>query len=346
MTDEERDIMKILGGGFMDSRSKFGLRFLRTNNGGLSDKYTGTQAEKAKMRYDWLKADFAQKKEIREKSKSYKKVNFQRGKYKPFSMIWKNQGGRDDSRAYQAALNICRDCIKLGGEWVRLNKRSKRVEYFDLDEGWEKDFTEAWALYERRIQEPEATSTAGSPATSAAGSAVSAAGSASGSAVSAAVAAEGGGRGQGAEAKKTAIAKKKGRAKDGPGDDDSKKTLKSTLDIVFAEAQKIKKEYADTTLVAGQLKQRFDDCPDSAWVKADLSSLLGFEAKLQSSLTTFGSELLTSDSQTIRRRYKGRDQVLENDVNEFLHSIKLPLQKVAKQVKIINASIEAKLSVK
>ena len=81
-------------------------------------------------------------------------------------------------------------------------------------------------------------------------------------------------------------------------------------------------------------------------MKADLSSLLGFEAKLQSSLTTFGSELLTSDSQTIRRRYKGRDQVLENDVNEFLHSIKLPLQKVAKQVKIINASIEARLSVK
>ena len=149
---DERDLQKLLMEGGLDLRSKWGLRYSRASDGGKSSEYKGNRLDKKKFREDWVKAQLSKVMQERLRMTKYKTVNFKRGVYRPFSILYKNQGGKDDPGAMRAALNIARSCIRLGGDWTKYNRMSKRLEFFELQSGWEQDLTEAWALYEKRYQ--------------------------------------------------------------------------------------------------------------------------------------------------------------------------------------------------
>jgi len=147
---EERELQQLVDDGGLDLRSKWGLRFARANDGAKSAKYTGSRSEKQKFREDWLKAQLSKVEQVRVRSQTYKSVNFTRGVYRPFSVLYRNQGGPEDPGAMLATLNIARSCLKLGGQWTRFNSMSKRMEFFELEAGWEKDMENAWSLFEKR----------------------------------------------------------------------------------------------------------------------------------------------------------------------------------------------------
>ena len=57
-----------------------------------------------------------------------------KGKWKTLAAIAGNQGGGDVLLGLEKATNICADCIRRGPEFVRINKRSKGIEFVDVEE--------------------------------------------------------------------------------------------------------------------------------------------------------------------------------------------------------------------
>ena len=87
---------------------------------------------------------------MREKRESFRKANTNHGEYMPFSVIFQGQGGHDDKFAMQAAKNICMACLDLGGDWIKFNTFSGRLEFLDMRHGYREELEEAWSLWERR----------------------------------------------------------------------------------------------------------------------------------------------------------------------------------------------------
>jgi hypothetical protein len=337
VTEAEKELKTLMEAGGLDLRSKWGLRFSRAADGAKSPEYQGSRDDRAQFRADWVKAQFAKKQEIREKQTSYKKVNFKRGNYRPFSMIFKNQGGAEDPGAMRAAVNICRACIKMGGEWLNHNKMSGRLEFFDLEVGWEKDFSEAWSLYERRVQDsggladkegedstkikgdnegdkskedepkPKAKPTKGQKRT-----------------------AEQGNEDKGAETNKDGVPTEKG------------KRTKTKLDVALSEALQLKKEYGSTVLVAQELQKRAEVEQKFEWAVTDMARLSVLLSVLSRAVTAFGKHFLTTDLKDIKKDYKDRNQILEQEIVTFLSQARDPLKDVAQQTKLINATLAAR----
>jgi len=315
LDDEDREMLRIIEEGGLDLRSKWGLRFQRAAAGGKSEEYTGTRQERAQFRQDWIKAKFQKKQEIREKRTSYRRVDFKRGVYRPFSIIYKNQGGADDPGAYKAAINICMACCSMGGDWVRENKMSGRMEYFELEQGWARDFTEAWSLYERRSQE------------------------------------NGGDDGDGAEQsgqEPQAKPKAKGKSNAGgtprekdPGQKDTKRT-KTSLETCLTEASGLRKEYASTMLVAQEIQKKVDKQPGFEWAATDMAKLTALINAVDASVSPFGSKFLTADIKDVKKEYKDRNQILEQELNQFIKDVKGPMNEVSKHTKLINGTIMAR----
>ena len=132
---------------------KVGLRFYRDPDGGKSKEYSGARDQKEAFRKAWAASKLRKAKQQRIREDSVSHTDLKHARYRPFSIIWKNQGGLLDPDALQAARNIAEDCIRAGQPWWRMNKRSKRIEFADLDEGWNGDYTQTWALREKREQD-------------------------------------------------------------------------------------------------------------------------------------------------------------------------------------------------
>ena len=148
-SESEQELSDWIAGGSI--RSKWGTRFARAADGGKSDEYTGNREQKARFRREWAETQLKELRRVRERRSSYKKVDTRKGTYKPFSMLYKSQGGPEDPGALKAAKNIASRCIAMGGNWVRFNPMSRRCEFLDLEIGFEELFEESWSLYEERF---------------------------------------------------------------------------------------------------------------------------------------------------------------------------------------------------
>ena len=333
-TEAEKELKTIMEAGGLDLRSKWGLRFSRAADGAKSPEYKGSRDDRAQFRADWVKVQFAKKQEIREKQTSYKKVNFKRGSYRPFSMIYKKQGGAEDPGAMQATLNICRACMKMGGEWLNYNKMSDRIEFFDLEVGWEKDFSEAWSLYERQVQDSGGLADKkGEDSTQIKGDN------------------EGDKSNEGEPKPKAKPTKgQKRTAQQGLEDKEAEKNkdgekgkrTKTSLDVALSEALQLKKEFGSTMLVAQELQKRAEIEQKFEWAVTDMARLSLLLSVLSRAVTPFGKHFLTTDLKDIKKGYKDRNQILEQEVVNFLSQARDPLKKVAQHTKLINVTLAAR----
>ncbi len=134
----EKDLMT-----FMDSdcglRDKWGLRFSRHPNEGLSDTYkSGPRVEKTQFRLDWAKGEFRKVQRIKENAGTYKLIDEECCTYKPFSLEWKGEGGIGNKGALDAATKLATRCIAMGGKWIRVNKLTDRLELLVVEaKTWE-----------------------------------------------------------------------------------------------------------------------------------------------------------------------------------------------------------------
>ena len=153
-TEEAMELERMMQSGVFNLRCRWGLRFSRAIDGGLSKEYKAaqTRSEKAAFKQDWAKAQFERITVRREKSQSFQRVDIKHGVYRPFGALYQRQGGKDDPLAWQAAKNIADACVKMGPPWTRYNEMSKRTEFLDMEYSHRSEFSKAWRLYELREQ--------------------------------------------------------------------------------------------------------------------------------------------------------------------------------------------------
>ena len=141
--------------GNCDLRSKWGLRFARSKDGGKSSDYSGSQVEKLQLREQWAKAEMTKIRDSRERKDTYSQLDLSRSRYKPLSMIYAAQGVEKDPGAMQAAKNICLDCIARGSPWYRVGLRSERVGFIDVEEGWGNTMEKSWSLVQKKYDDDD-----------------------------------------------------------------------------------------------------------------------------------------------------------------------------------------------
>ena len=249
-------------------------------------------------------------------------------------MNYKKQGGAEDPGAMQAALNICRACMKMGGEWLNYNKMSDRIESFDLEVGWEEDFREAWSLYERQVQDSGGLADKkGEDSTQIKGDNES-------------------DKSNEGEPKPKAKPTKgqKRTAQQGLEDKEAEnnkfgekgKRTQTSLDVALSEALQLKKEFGSTVLVAQELQKRAEIEQKFEWAVTDMARLSLLLSVLSRAVTPFGKHFLTTDLKDIKKGYKDRNQILEQEVVNFLSQARGPLKEVAQHTKLINVTLVAR----
>ena len=316
----EKELADCVDGG-VDLRTKWGLRFTRDPTGGKASTYFGSREDKARFRRDWAETQLRERRRQRERRGEYKHVDVKHGRWMPFSRIWKLQGGKDDPKALEAARNIARSCIATGGEWVRVNPRSKRVELIDLEEGFDEKFSKSWTLYETTQQFNEA--------------------------VDADMA---GKEGKEAKAKnKPSKQGKKGKEakEEEPNADPGPKAgaragepgqkvpkAKKSLGVNLAEAYAAKKEYASITMQAAGLQQEVASWP---WAHQDAEELNHAMRELSVVLQGFGNHFLIHEQWGLKKKFKGKEQILDEQALAFTKAVKMPLQRVGRATKLLLA---------
>jgi len=79
--------------------------------------------------------------------KSYQVVNASMGTYKPFAILVRDEGGKDDPECLLAAKKIAAKCVALGGPWVSWNVMSERLEFLHLRKEHNEIMQESWQKY-------------------------------------------------------------------------------------------------------------------------------------------------------------------------------------------------------
>ena len=311
-TPEERELEDAMEEG-IDLRSKWGVRFSRDKEGGKHPTYTNlaSRAAKAQFRKDWAKSNWQQIRKMRERRDEFSQVDIKKGTYKPFSMIWKKQGGTKDPFAMEAAKNYTAKCIAMKGNWLKYNKMTCRMEYLDIDECMKDVFTRSWAMYEQKESVPQS-----STATPAENLAL-------------------------ADKKATATPKNKARPSAHDGSDQPNQevkpqakckatpkkeptTKKAQLDAgELAKAVGIKSQYASVMMSATGVANSINTDATWEWAKGtrDHDELGDAIARVSAAATPFCRYFTTVDIKEVRKDYKNKEQILEKDLSAFVDAM-------------------------
>ena len=119
-----------------------------------ADYDKSSRAAKAAMRLEWCNDTLKAHMIRRSYGKSFKRVDIKKGTYKPFSRWVQDQGG--DQEAVNGCIKGAIKLFKMGAPWVRRNPVTERVEFLDLECGFEEVMEENWSRYEEHSSQNEA----------------------------------------------------------------------------------------------------------------------------------------------------------------------------------------------
>ena len=136
------------------------------------------------FRQDWAKKEYNKLTTERSRTQSQKTSFGTLGRYKPFSIIVRDEGA--DEEAYKAAVNVVKSCVSmtysgklLQGEhpWFKVNTQTKRLEWMHLETSYADLYTDQYDTKETRTTEQESPLKAIEPETPLKGTAGTAVGS-------------------------------------------------------------------------------------------------------------------------------------------------------------------------
>lgn len=120
------------------------------NDADMKARYTPlkTREAKANMRAEWVKETFAQMSRGKTWTKTWQKIDTNKGKYLNFGLLVESFGIMYDRRAAVIAATKHADkCMKMKGDWVRFDKMGEVAEFLKLNREFTEDMTEAWSLW-------------------------------------------------------------------------------------------------------------------------------------------------------------------------------------------------------
>ena len=143
-----KDLEAVIQSGTLDSRHKLSQRMnmdLKLDPQKQADlKKLKGHDEKNKFRIAWAQQKLKDlKKEISQR-KSFTKLDVEVGKYLPFSLIVKKEGGWKDKAAVIAAMKYVTKAIAMGGKWTEYNDMTERVDFFYVRKSKKEIFQKSW----------------------------------------------------------------------------------------------------------------------------------------------------------------------------------------------------------
>ena len=146
----------------IDPKSYLGQLF-RNEKGNTEEYKSANREKKEEIRQDWLKSKMKEFTERHTYTKSYRKVDWQKGTYLPLGMVVKKEGGWKDPAAVEGALTLCSRAIALGPPWLQTNFQTGRMTYLYFEIGFNEQFEEAWGLFRTEMLSGKITTSSAPP---------------------------------------------------------------------------------------------------------------------------------------------------------------------------------------
>ena len=150
---EEQDFMEIIESGEFDLRGPLGQKFQRETKGDENYKGLKSNADRREYRIKWARVKYTTIRQRKSFNESFRKVDTTQGTYRPFAYILKKEGGKDDSAAVKAAINIAVKCANMGEPWVLYNTMSERWEFLYIIRSTSDVFERSWTLFEEHFDQ-------------------------------------------------------------------------------------------------------------------------------------------------------------------------------------------------
>ena len=226
---------------------------------------------------------------IQEKSlsKSWQKVDTTKGTYYPFPRIVQEEGGKEDPENVKAAMNYCRKCMELGGDWVSINQMTERLEFLHLKREHKDIFSQCWEL--RSTWRAPSTGVGTGP-NAPAGSNPKAIKSGAKAKAKAKAEAEP----KASEGDTPLTPEQEAEAEEKETTEANKKKEKTQLQIATVEATKLKNKYHTILSSAKCLVEQMTSQSEWAWANNEQNkgALQKAIKEVQDSLTPFGNQFL------------------------------------------------------
>jgi hypothetical protein len=100
------------------------------------------RAEQAAFRLEWAKAQYGSFREIKSKTKSWRRIDVKKGTYMNLSNVIISEGGFQDKEAVKGAQRLVAMCLAMGPPWHMKHPQTKRVLYLRLDYSYVEEFEE------------------------------------------------------------------------------------------------------------------------------------------------------------------------------------------------------------
>jgi hypothetical protein len=101
-----------------------------------------TRVEQDAFKMEWLQLELKEFKEQKIHTKSWKRVDHQKGNYMTIEQLEIDQGTSEDAR--QGVFNLVQMCTAMGSPWILRHPQTKRLLFLKLLFGFEEEFTNAW----------------------------------------------------------------------------------------------------------------------------------------------------------------------------------------------------------
>ena len=294
LSDKDLDLYKAFQSGSFDLRGRLGQEWSKSS-AAKSEEYRELKGQQLKkeFRAKWAKTKFEQVLQSKTRTTKIKEEHLKKGRYMSFRRIWEMEGLDDEG--FKATKNHVSSCLKHGGDFLRSNHMSGRVDFLYFEVGFNSSFEE---LFELKTEEVQTTSGGSSAASAPVANAPADLASLEAKANSSAGKNRGSKRGA-CTAQETPAASCK-KAKDGSDvtpekDDERKKQLAKDIAKATSDANKLKVRYHEVVSGTTDIMKRIKE--DSKWEKLQVfgSDLQASYENVEHSLTAFAKAFVTNN---------------------------------------------------
>ena len=122
-----------------------------------------------------------------------------------------------------------------------------------------------------------------------------------------------------------------------PQQSDDGKKPRTELEVKFTQAIQQKKDYAQMMMAAQRLQHRIRRDPDWSWAGHEGAKLDAAIRALESAVTSFGTDFLTTEVKEIKKAYKEKTHKLQTELDLFMSAVAEPLKHVGQQTRSLLA---------
>jgi hypothetical protein len=315
--------------GTFEVRDAVGQMFTRAPDGAKHTEYKNlkSQIEKKEFREAWLKSSWAKVVTRKQYTKSWSKVDENKGTYMCFEKVMEEEGGN-----LRAAMMYTQKCIKMHSPWCIWNGMTERVDFLYIRKSSLETFNQCWTFFEDEHPAVEGQSSSSSAASGSVADKPSASSSASGSlAAVGKLAGQPGDKGDdtassakrgGEDIEETPKGKKPKGAKTAdasgsPPEKSATDNIKSGLQKLMSESTKVKVKYLANMGAATTLLQTISSDPKWKWANnSDMTrDLSEAQARLKGLDDDFSRMFLSEDPKKLRKAYT--DEILLVSLDRF-----------------------------